>query len=98
MQTNGTYIISYNIDLGSMEDRDRSCSEIADVIRGIIAQYPQVKKAKVTEGSGGQGGASTVDVEIYGYDFETTDRIANVIKNKMLEAGGCAQVTLSRDE
>ena len=98
MQTNGTHIISMNMDLGSMEDRDRSISEIADVCRAILADYPELKKVKVTEGESGQGGASTVDVEIYGYDFETTDRIANIIQDKMLDAGGCAQVTLSRDE
>lgn len=98
MQTNGTHIISMNMDLGSMEDRDRSISEIADVCRAILADYPELKKVKVTEGESGQGGASTVDVEIYGYDFETTDRIANIIQGKMLDAGGCAQVTLSRDE
>ncbi len=98
MQTNGTHIISMNMDLGSMEDRDRSISEIADVCRAILADYPELKKVKVTEGESGQGGASTVDVEIYGYDFETTDRIANIIQDKMRNAGGCAQVTLSRDE
>ncbi len=98
MQTNGTHIISMNMDLGSMEDRDRSISEIADVCRAILADYPELKKVKVTEGESCQGCASTVDVEIYGYDFETTDRIANIIQDKMRNAGGCAQVTLSRDE
>lgn len=33
MQSNGSYIISMNINLGSMEDRKRSSSEIADIIR-----------------------------------------------------------------
>lgn len=98
IQTNGTHVISYSMDLGSMEDRDRSTSEIADICRDIVAGYPQVKKANVTEGAGGQGGASTVDIEIYGYDFETTDRVAQDLKEKMIAAGGSAQVTLSRDE
>ena len=44
------------------------------------------------------GGASSVDVEIYGYDFATTDRVARDIQEKMLQSGGCAQVLLSRDE
>jgi HAE1 family hydrophobic/amphiphilic exporter-1 len=39
-----------------------------------------------------------VDVEIYGYDFETTDRVAREIQAKMLEVGNCSQVLLSRDE
>ena len=99
MQNNGTHILSYNINIGSMEDRVRSQSEIADVVRGILADYPQFKKVKVTEGGGmGMGGASTVDVEVYGYDFETTDRVAKAIQEKMLESGKCAQVLLSRDE
>jgi len=98
MQNNGTHIVSYNINVGSMEDRERSTAEIADVIRGILADYPEFKKIKVTEGGGGMGGASTVDIEIYGYDFETTDRVAQDIQAKMLEAGEFSQVLLSRDE
>ena len=99
MQNNGTHILAYNINIGSMEDRERSQSEIADVIRAVLADYPQFKKVKVTEGGGmGMGGASTVDVEVYGYDFETTDRVAKEIQQKMLESGKCAQVLLSRDE
>ena len=99
MQNNGTHIVSYNINLGSMELRERSAGEIADVIRGILADYPEFKKIKVTEGAqGGMGGASSVDVEIYGYDFETTDRLAKEIQVKMLTRPEFAQVLLSRDE
>ena len=99
MQNNGTHILSYNVNIGSMENRERSQSEIADIIRGILADYPQFKKVKVTEGGGmGMGGASTVDIEVYGYDFETTDRIAKELQEKMLASGKCAQVLLSRDE
>ena len=98
MQNNGTHVMSFNVNVGSMEDRVRSTGEIADVIRGILANYPEFKKVRVTEGGGGMGGASTVDLEIYGYDFETTDRIARELQAKMLEAGGCSQVLLSRDE
>ena len=98
MQTNGTHVISYNMNVGSMEERERSTAEIADVVRGILADYPEFKKVRVTEGGGGMGGASTVDVEIYGYDFETTDRVAKEIQTKMLETGEYAQVLVSRDE
>ncbi len=98
MQNNGTHVMSFNINIGSMENRERSCSEIAQECRDILADYPQIKKGKVTEGGGGQGGASTVDVEIYGYDFQTTDKYAKIIQKEMIEAGGCSQVLLSRDE
>ena len=99
MQNNGSHVLSYNVNVGSMEDRVRSTGEIATVIREILKDYPEFKKVRVTEGGqGGMGGASTVDVEIYGYDFATTDRVAREIQTKMLESGGCAQVLLSRDE
>ena len=98
MQNNGTHIVSYNINVGSMEDRERSTAEIADVVRGILADYPEFKKVKVTEGGGGMGGASTVDIEIYGYDFETTDRVARQIQEKLLAGNEFSQVLLSRDE
>ena len=99
MQNNGTHIVAYNINVGSMEKRDRSVGQLANVIRGILADYPEFKKVKVTEGGGmGMGGASTVDVEIYGFDFETTDRVARELQAKMLADGGCSQVLLSRDE
>ena len=99
MQNNGTHVVSYNVNLGSMELRERSVAEIADVFRGILADYPQFKKVKVTEGGqGGMGGASTVDVEIYGFSFETTDMVAKEVQQKMIASGQFAQVLLSRDE
>ena len=100
MQTNGTHVISYNVNIGSMEERERSQAEIADVIRAILADYPQIKKTRVTEGAGGggMGGASTVDVEIYGHDFETSDQIGKQIQEKMLASGAFPQVLISRDE
>ena len=98
MQTNGSNIISMNINLGSMEDRKRSASEIADIIRADIKEYPEIHKGTVSEGMGGMGGAASVAVEIYGYDFQTTDQIANELRDKMLNNPAFAQVTLSRDQ
>ena len=98
MQTNGSNIISMNINLGSMENRKRSASEIADIIRADIKEYPEIHKGTVSEGMGGMGGAASVAVEIYGYDFQTTDQIANELRDKMLNSPAFAQVTLSRDQ
>lgn len=98
MQTNGSNIISMNINLGSMEDRKRSSSEIADIVRADLKEYPEIHKGTVSEGMGGMGGAASVAVEIYGYDFQTTDRIANELRSKMAADPAFAQVTLSRDQ
>lgn len=98
MQTNGSNIISMNINLGSMEDRKRSSSEIADIVRADLKEYPEIHKGTVSEGMGGMGSAASVAVEIYGYDFQTTDRIANELRDKMAADLAFAQVTLSRDQ
>ena len=98
MQNTGTHIISFSFNIGSMELRERSCTEIADIIRSDLDSYPEIKKYEVTEGEGGMGGQSSVDIEIYGYDFSSTDRLAEVIAEKMKAEGNASQVTISRDE
>ena len=98
MQSNGSYIISMNINLGSMEDRERSSSEIADIIRKDLREYPEVKKGTVSEGMGGVGGAASITLEVYGYDFDETDRVAKEIQGKMLDNENFTQVVLSRDD
>lgn len=98
MQDNGFYLIKFNISVGSVATRERSTQEIADYVRGVLAGYPEIKKAQVTEGMGGAGGMSTVDVEIYGYDFNVTDRVASYFASQFREIPGCTQVVVSRDE
>ncbi len=98
MQNNGSHVISMNVNIGSMENRKRSSSEIADIIRNDLREYPEVKKATVTEGMGGVGGAASLRLEIYGYDFDETDRIAKEVQAKMLADPAFTQVILSRDD
>ena len=97
MQSNGTHILSMNINIGTSSTRKRSAAEIADVLRGICARYPEIRQALVSEGMG-MGGASTVDVEVYGYDFAETDRVAQELQQKMMQDPSYTQVTISREE
>ena len=98
MQNNGTQVISMNINIGSVDERERSTAEVADKIRGILRNYPQIRKGIVTEGGGMMGGASSIKIEVYGYDFEKTDAVAREIQSKILESDVFSQATLSRDE
>lgn len=98
MMNNGSYIVSMNINVGSVSTRKRSSSEISDVIRDIISQYPEVRKANVSGGMGMMGGESSIEVEIYGYSFETSDQVAKAIQSEMLQDPAFSQVLLSRDE
>ena len=100
MQENGTHFISMNIRLLKKTQRERSLSEICDLMRQDLKQYAEIRTFEVIESGqkGGAGGQQTVDIELYGYDFDTTDRIAAEIKEKMLGVEGCTEVTISRDE
>ncbi len=97
MQNNGTHLISMNMNIGTSSTRERTAAEIADVVRAIVAQYPEIRKAMVTEG-GGMGGASVVKLEVYGYSFEQTDAVAKQLQAQMLQNPAFTEVTLSRDE
>ena len=108
LQATGSHIISMNVNLGGLDWRRenakekgvpfRSTSEVADVIRKALSEYPEVRKVTVTEGMGGVGGATTVKLELYGYDFAETDSVANVLKTRMLESQRFSEVSLSRDD
>lgn len=98
MQQSGTYIMSWDIDLGSIEERERGCGEIADIMRADLRSFPQVKKFNVTEGQGGMGGAASVKVEIYGYDFETSDAVMNALSAKLKDSPCFAQILPSRED
>ena len=98
MQTNGTNVLSLNINVGSMEKRKRSSSEISAQLRQIIARFPEVRRANVREGGMSIGGGSSVEIEIYGYDFDATDQVARAIQEQLRQSPMFAQVLLSRDE
>ena len=98
MQTNGTNVLTLQINVGSMEDRKRSTDDISAQLRSIIARFPEVRKANVRQGGMMLGGGSSVEIEIYGYDFDATDQVARTIQEKLLQSPAFAQVLLSRDE
>ena len=98
MRNNGAYLISMNVNIGSMENRKRSTSEIADLIRADLQLFPEIRKATVQEGGMGMGGRSSVVVEIYGYDFETTELAAQKVRDRMMEHSAFAQAIISRDQ
>lgn len=100
MRNNGIHIISFNLNLGSKTERRnakmRSTQEVAEEIRTKLNAIPQIKKADVSEGFG-MGGMTSVKVEVYGYDFTTTDSVSNQIAQKLRDQG-IKQVLVSRDE
>ncbi len=98
MSENGTHLISYNISLLSVEDRERGLTEICDLMRRDLDKYTELKEYKVTAGGSGVGGESSVDIELYGFDFLQTDAIAAELSGKLKELPECSQVNISRGD
>ncbi len=99
LQTNGTHVISMNLRFVKKTERDLGITEIGDGIRKMLGEYSIIRKFIVTEGGqGGMGGKSSVDIEIYGYDFDTSDALAEQVAQMFRQMEGCSEVTISRDE
>ena len=99
LSDNGTYLISYNIRLTDVDQRKRGMLEISDMIRKDLAAYPEIKEFEVLAGGGkGMGSQTSVDVEIYGYDFNTTDKLAAEVAARMESLPGVSEVNVSRDD
>ena len=100
LRDNGSHIVSMNIRLSDPGERDRSSSEIAELMRKDLRHYPEYKKAIVNVGgmSGGMGGQATIDFEIYGYDFAETDSVAQQLKRVLEGIPGTANINISRSE
>ena len=101
MQNNGSHIISMNITLTDADKRDRGITEIAGLMREDLKQYPELKKALVNVGGsrgGGMSGQSTLNYEIYGYDFTKTDSVAQRLKRILESVPGAADINISRSD
>lgn len=97
MNSNGTHILNMNLNLGRKTERNRSTQEIAELIRKDLKNNVLIKKYNVSEGMG-MGSTTSVKLEIYGYDFNVSDRIAKEIAESMKNTDVISQVLISRDE
>ena len=80
-------------------ERERTIWQIAESIRGILNETPEVINYTVsTSSGGGGGGGNNVAVEIYGYDFNKTNLLAEEFKNKFKEIPGARDINIDREE
>lgn len=99
-QSSGSNIINYSIRLADPDDRDRDVWELTGVLREELDKIPEIVSYNVTAGGGmsfGAGG-NQVDVQIFGYDIETTNRIASVVASRLKTIKGAKDVNISREE
>ena len=94
----GTNLINLNMRLSDVEKRKRSDVDVSEQIRQFIGTLPEVITYTVTTGGGGFGGTSTVDVEIFGYDFDKTNALAAQVETSLKGLKGARDVSVSRDK
>ncbi|NCC73955.1 MAG: efflux RND transporter permease subunit, partial [Sphingobacteriia bacterium] len=96
--TTGSHVINMMMRLQDVEKRDRTVWEIADEMREDIAGFPEVIVSSITTSSGGMGmgGENQVDVEIYGYDFNTTNALAEKIRLSLGKLPEATDIAVSR--
>ncbi len=97
LSDNGTHIISFNMRFLKKTERKRSITEIADQLRFDLKKYPEINSYAVSVG-GGMSASQSVNIEIYGYDFDIADKFAQEIADRMRTVPGCTEVNISRDE
>lgn len=97
---NSSNVGTFSIRMVNLKDRTRSSFEITDSIRNDIKLIPEIRKSTVTAGGGMNmmGGQSTLDVEIYGYDFDQTDKVAAEVSKRLSKINGLVNTTVSREE
>ena len=98
MNSTGNNILNMRLRTVDIKDRKRSVFEIADQVRGILKQFPDILQYTVTTSSGGSMGGNTVDVEIMGHDFNTTTNLAHKIATEARSIPGAEDIKISRDE
>lgn len=98
MQDNGTHIISMNMRFVEKTEREKGITQIADEMRKILDEYTQIRTYTVTTGAGSMAGDSSVDIELYGYDLDTSDAMAEQIAEIFRGMEGFTQVNISRNE
>lgn len=100
LQNNASNIISMNLLMIPLQDRERSMFEISDSIRIDLDNMPEVRKSNIIAGGGMSmmGGQSTLDVDVYGYDFQQTDKIAKELSERIAKISGLVNVKVSRGD
>ena len=93
----GASEISLNLRLVAKEQRARSESEIADVLRKRIEPIPGVMFA-VEQSGGPTSGGSAIELNIRGHDLEVAQSLAEQFKAQMQKMTGFVDIQLSMKE
>lgn len=93
----GSNMINMTLRLSTASERETSVWQIADDLRRRLEIIPEIAEFSVSTGDGTSGGNS-VDVEIFGYDFNTTSALASELRTQIEAIPGAEDVQISRKD
>ena len=100
MQSNGSHIISFNLNYVPSNEREKGLVLICDELREDCKKIPEIAKFRVSLGGGNSnmGGQSMATFEIYGYDLNETMNVAETLSKKLAESPMVGQTSISRSD
>ncbi len=91
--------IQMTIRLPKKWEREQTVWEIAEILRQELARYPEIIEYQCQVAANGPGGSNnTVDLEIYGYDFDKTSQLAEKARYLSSQLPGARDVNISRED
>lgn len=97
--SSSNYKITMTVVCTKKYERTRTIDQIAEVLREEMSHYPEIIEYQCNSSSGmGMGGASTVDVEIFGFDFDDTNLYAEEVRAALSRLPGARDVVVSREK
>ncbi len=101
-----SYIINFITILPELSKRKRTIFEIGEEMRKDIGQFTEIVSFYVDPGASrnmsssmmGGGGGSNIEVKVFGYNFDETNKIADELVQYLKNKKGFKDVTVSRDK
>ena len=92
--------IQMTVRLPKKWEREQNIWDIAEILRQEMARYPEIVEyqCQVASNMGGGAGGNTVDIEIYGYDFDKTSQLAEQARQLCKSLPGARDVNVSRED
>ena len=95
----GSNVINFTLRLVPLEQRERSVWDISEDMRKRLDKIPEIINYSLNTQAHFLGSTgNTVDVEVYGYDFDETSRVASRFKELFSRIDGAEDIQISREK
>ena len=100
LSSNGSHIISFNINFCPSNQRKEGLAALCDEMRADCRKIPELAKFNVMLGGrqSGMGGQQTATFEVYGYNMDETYDVAVELQKKFQASDIVAQAMISRSD